>query len=298
MSATWTNIARKDIENAMRSKVLGGLTATFVTFLVITMVSAEHLIEGVETVTANIALAGVATLAQLFIPGLAIVAGYLAISGERESGSLKLLLTHPFTRADILAGKLVGRLVVTLVALLVGFGVASVLVAVLYGTPSIVSFGGFVGTGVLLGTIFVGMAVGNSALASSRGRAMAITIGPYVAMVFFWKPISVGAYYLATGARPTIEVEAWYLLLLRLNPLEAYRVVTGAVLEEPVQAVPYLPLEDLPAGTMAADMDTATRLTGEMPFYLQEWFAVVILLAWGIVPLVIGYRQFADGDVY
>lgn len=298
MSATWTTIARKDIEDAMRSKVLAGLTVTFVTFLVIAMLSAEHLVRGVDTVTATIALAGVAELAQLFIPGLAIVAGYLAVTGEHESGSLKLLLTHPFTRADIVAGKLAGRLAVTLIALLTGFGVASVLVGLLYGTPAASSLMGFIGTGVLLGATFVGLAVGNSAAATSRGRAMALTVGPYIAMVFLWKPISVGVYYLITGARPTLEVAGWYLLLLRLNPLEAYRVVTGAVLDQPVNAVPYLPLEDLPAGRMAAELDTASRIAGDVPIYLHESSAVVILLAWGLIPLVIGYHRFADGDVY
>lgn len=297
MSATWADIARKDIEDAMRSRVILGLTATFVAFLVMTMVSAEHLVP-VETVTPDIAFAGVASLAQLFIPGIAIVAGYLAVTGEKQSGSLKMLLTHPFTRAEIIAGKLVGRLVVTLFALLVGFAVASLLVVYLYGTPTIKTFGGFVGLGVLLGAIFVSLAVGGSALANTRGRAMALTVGPYVAMVFFWKPVAVGIYYLLTGARPTVEVEAWYLLLLQLNPLEAYRTLSGAILDRPVNAVPYLPLEDLPTNTMTADLDAATRIAGDVPFYLQEWFVVLILLMWGIIPVVIGYRRFAGSDVY
>lgn len=297
MSVTWTSIARKDIEDAVRSKVVWGLTLTFVAFLVMTMLSAGELVQGVETVTASLALSGVATLAQLFIPGLAVVAGYLAITGERRSGSLRVLLSYPFTRFDIVFGKLVGRTAITMIALVSGFAVASVLVVWLYGAPSIATFVGFVGTGVLLGAVFTGLAVGGSSMSTTRGRAMSLTIGPYVAMVLFWKPVVVGMYYAAYGSLPGLVVEPWYLLVKRLNPLEAYRVATGSVLGEPVNAVPYLPLEDLPPGTMAAEIEIGTRLAGEIPFYLQDWFAVVILLAWGIIPVVLGYRRFATSDV-
>lgn len=297
MSATWRAIARKDLEDAIRSKVLWGLIGTFVAFVVMSLLTAEELVEGVDTVTVEIALAGVATLAQLFIPGVAVVAGYLAVTGERRSGSLRILLSYPFTRADIVLGKLVGRTVVTMTALLVGFAVASVLVVGLYGTPSFGIFGGFVAYGVLLGVVFTGLAVGGSAVASTRGRAMALTIGPYVAMVFFWKPIVVGIYYLLKGTLPGIQAESWYFFLKRLNPLEAYRVLVGGLLDEVVLPIPDLPLEDIPAGTPPEALEINHRVAGEVPFFLEEWFAVVILLAWGVIPVLVGLWHFRRTDV-
>lgn len=297
MSATWADVARKDVEDATRSKVLWGVTTTFVAFLVMSMLSAEELVQGVDTVTASIALAGVATLAQLFIPGVALVAGYLAVTGERQSGSLRVLLSYPFSRSDVVFGKLVGRTVVTVTALLVGFAVASVLVVALYGAPSVATFAGFVASGVLLGVVFTGLAVGGSAFASTRGRAMALTIGPFVAMVFFWKPVVVGIYYAVNGALPGVQAGTWYFLLKRLNPLEAYRVLVGGILDEPVHAVPDLPLEDLPEGVMPAQLEVSERVAGEVPFYLQDWFAVVVLLAWGIVPVLVGYWRFTRNDL-
>jgi len=297
VTATWVDVARKDFEDAVRSKVLWGLIATFVAFLVMSLLSAEELVQGVDTVTADIALAGVATLAQLFVPGVALAGGYLAVAGERRSGSLRVLLTYPFSRLDVVLGKLVGRTVVTLTALVVGFAVASVLVVVLYGTPSAVSFLGFVGLSVLLGAAFTGLAVGGSAVAGTRGRAMTLTIGPFVAMVFFWKPVVVGLYYAVAGSLPGISVEPWYLLLKRLNPLVAYRTLAGNLLGEPVQAVPNLPLEDLPAGMVAARFSATDRVAGEIPFYLQDWFAVLVLVAWGVVPVALGYWRFLRNDL-
>ena len=185
MTATWNDIARKDFEDAVRSKMLWGIIAVFIAFLLMALPVAEQLFPDAVTVDAAKALGGVAMLTQLFVPGIALVAGYMAVVGERRSGSLRVLLSYPFSRRDIVAGKLVGRILVTSTALVVGFAVASVLVVVLYGAPDVAAFAGFVGAGVLLGLTFTGLAVGGSAAASSRGRAMTLTIGSFVAMVFF-----------------------------------------------------------------------------------------------------------------
>ena len=296
MTATWVEIARKDFEDAVRSKILWGISAVFLAFLVMSLLSAEQLFPDSITVDAAMALAGVAMLAQLFVPGVALVAGYLSVVGERRSGSLRVLLGYPFSRLDVVAGKLVGRALVTAVALIAGFAVATVLVAVLYGVPDLASLAGFVGAGVLVGLTFTGLAVGGSAAGATRGRAMALTIGSFVGMVFFWKPAVVGLYYAVTGSLPGLEVERWYLFLKRLNPLEAYRTLAGAALDRPVSEVPNFPIEDFPAGVSAQQLALTDRLAGEVPFYLADWFAVIVLLAWGLVPAIVGYWSFENAD--
>ena len=109
MTVTWRDVARKDFEDAARSKLLWGLIAVFVAFLVMSLLSAEELFPDAVTVDAATALSGVAMLAQLFVPGIELVAGYMAVVGERRSGSLRVLLSYPFSRFDVVAGKLVGR---------------------------------------------------------------------------------------------------------------------------------------------------------------------------------------------
>lgn len=297
MTVTWRDIARKDFEDAVRSKMLWGFIVVFVAFLSMALPVAEQLFPDAATVDAAKALSGVAMLAQLFVPGIALVAGYMAVIGERRSGSLRVLMSYPFSRRDIVAGKLAGRLLVTATALGVGFAVASVLVVALYGAPDISTFAGFVGAGVLVGLTFTGLAVGGSAATSSRGRAMTATIGAFMAMVFFWKPVAAGIYYAITGSLPGLRVEAWYVLLNRLNPLEAYRVLAGGALDEDVSAVPQFPIEDIPATTPPEALDLANRLGGEVPFYLEEWFSVVVLVAWGVLPVLVGYWRFERSDL-
>jgi ABC-2 type transport system permease protein len=297
MTATWADVARKDFEDALRSKLLWGLILVFVAFLAMSLLSAEHLFPEPLTVDAALALAGVAMLAQLFVPGIALVAGYMSVVGERRSGSLRVLLSYPFSRFDVVAGKLVGRTLVTTTALTVGFAAAGLLVVALYGVPDFTVFVGFVATGVLVGVAFTGLAVGGSAAAATRGRARTLTIGSFVGMVFFWKPAAVGLYYAFNGSVPGLQADRWYFLLKRLNPLEAYRVLTGAVLDRRVAEVPNLPLENVPRTNPTEPLEIAQRIAGEVPFYLEDWFSVVVLLAWGLVPLAVGYWRFEESDL-
>lgn len=99
---------------------------------------------------------------------------------------------------------------------------------------------------------------------------MALTIGSFVGMVFFWKPVVVGLYYVVTGSIPGMKVEPWYIFLQRLNPLEAYRVITGAALDRPVSEVPQFPIEDLPTGASPERLELADRFAGDVPFYLAD----------------------------
>jgi len=297
MTVSWVDIARKDFEDAARSRMLWGLIAVFVAFLAMSLPVAGQLFPDVVTVTPAKALVGVAMLAQLFVPGVALVAAYMAVVGERRSGSLRMLLSYPFSRRDVVVGKLAGRLLVTATALAVGYAVASVLVVVLYGVPDLAAFAGFLGAGVLLGATFTGLAVGGSAAASSRGGAMTLTIGAFVAMVFFWKPVAAGLYYAVTGSLPGLHADRWYFLLKRLDPLEAFRVLTSAALDQEVRAVPRFPVEDLPAYASPEHLALANRLGGTVPFYLEEWFSVVVLVAWGAVPVLLGYWRFERADL-
>lgn len=297
MTATWHHIARKDLEDAVRSRVLWGLIFVFVAFLVMSLLAAEELFPDNVIVDIPKLLAGVAMLAQLFIPGVALVVGYLAVVGERRSGSLRVLLSYPFSRIDVLIGKLLGRTIVTLTALVIGFVVATVLIVLLHGWPAIAVFAGFIAAGIILAISFTAFAVGASAAVATRGRAMAVSFGTFVVMMFFWRPIVIGSYWLRYGTLPEVQVERWYLFLLRLNPLEAYRTVVGSFIDERVYPLPDLHLEDVPPELPAEQFTTAHRLGGEVPFYLDPMFGVVVLLAWGAIPVLLGYRRFLKTDL-
>jgi ABC-2 type transport system permease protein len=116
-------------------------------------------------------------------------------------------------------------------------------------------------------------------------------------MVFFWNPVIVGLYYAVTGSLPGLHADRWYFLLKRLNPLEAFRVLAGTALDRRVEAVPKIPLEDVPANAPPETLDIANRIAGEVPFYLADWFSAITLIVWGLVPVVLGYWRFERSDL-
>jgi ABC-2 type transport system permease protein len=114
-------------------------------------------------------------------------------------------------------------------------------------------------------------------------------------MEFFWDLVPVGLYYLVYGAMPGETLPAWYFLLARISPSGAY---TSAVeLVARVGAAGLVTASDSSAETAAAFAPLADRLAGEVPFYLEGWSAVAILVLWAIVPVAVGYLRFRRTDL-
>lgn len=63
------------------------------------------------------------------VPIIGLMLGYATIVGEKEKGSLELMLSYPVERIEILTGKLFGLGAVMAVATFIGFGVAGIIIA-------------------------------------------------------------------------------------------------------------------------------------------------------------------------
>lgn len=297
MTTTWRQVAYKDFADAVRSKMVWGVTCVFVFFMGLLLVIAPATIPAEIEIDAEMALAFVAETAQLFVPVVALIAAYMAVVGERRSGSLRILLSYPFSRFDVVVGKFVGRTVVIGTALTLGLAITVAVAAMIYGTPGVGTIVGVVAAVLLFGLAFTGLAVGVSAGTGTRGKAMASVLGIYLAFLMFWEALVAGVYYAVNGSLPGLEVEAWYFLLLRLSPIEAFRALVDGVLEPPVGTAFAIPVEDVPRDTPPEQLELANRVIGELPFYLSDWALVGVLLAWSVIPVAIGYWRFRDADL-
>lgn len=281
-------VARKDFRDARRSKLLWGLTALFVLFTGLVVYAAGAL---GEIDSALVALSFVAGPAQVFVPLAAFVGGYMAVVGERRAGSLKLLLGFPLTRGDTLLGKALGRAAVVGVTVLVGFAAAAALTSALFGTlPAEIV--GLAGATLLLGLACTGYAVGASGAVSTRGRAMGLVVGAFVAFAFLWRFLLAGAYYALNGAMPGKTVPAWYLLGERLNPLYAYADAAEYALGQPIASVVSVRLRG-----GASTLPVAEQLSGAVPPYLDPLGAFAVLALWTLVPIAVAARRLARADL-
>lgn len=275
MNPLWLTIARTEFGDALRSRMLWGIVGIIA---VMTSLSAgisllvPDVEGGVET-----AIGGASQFAGLLVPIMALIAAYLAIAGERESGSLKVLLGLPPSRGDVVVGKFLGRGVVVAIGLTIGFAIAGAVTAAIYGELPLGAFAGATLLTVLLGVAFVGLAIGISAVTATRARAMTLAITAYLGLTLLWDLAPNAVHLLVTGEMPGAVVPAWFLLLQGLSPTGAYNALVQRLL--------------IGGGA------TEARLGGPAPGYLSPSTFLLVLVAWTVIPLVIGYLVFRRADL-
>lgn len=283
-------IARKDFEDAIQSRMLLSLTGVIVLIVGLLYIGVWWAGDGSAEADGFVAI--LAALFQVFVPLIALIAGYMSVVGERRSGSIKVLLGLPPKRSHVVFGKLIGRAGVVTATVLIGVVASALLSGILFQSVPVTDLLGVAAATVLLGLAFVGIAVGVSAAVSTRGRAMAGVIGLYLVCLMFWDILTAGLYRLVEGSLPAgPEYEAWYLFTQWLNPINAHAVLLDAVLD----ITPPNFTVTLFGPFNAADLDT--HLAGEAPVYLQDWVPIIVLTAICLLPVGLGYLRFRSADL-
>lgn len=276
---SWVHVARKDFEDALRSKLIWVLSALMI--LVVAGVSAiPHLLhtpgEGPPPGFDD-ALSFAFTWMTLMISIIGLVVGYQAIVKERESGTIRFLLGLPNSRRDVVVGKVLGRTAVVAVPTVVGFLVGAVVIVALYDGFVVTDYVGLLVFSLVMGLVYVSVAVGVSGAVSTHVKAVAGTLGIYVLCDWLWWTVPMAVYWLVERELPgSTDLPTWYVLVERVGLWEPLATISGTLVDI--------------AGVET--VSTADRVAGEVPFYLETWFAWVFVVAWIVVPLGIGYYRF------
>ena len=302
---SWAAIARKDVQDARRSYWLWGLAAVLSLvlavgpILIVADVIQMNTPQGQPTPTTDLYVQFMLGTLTFFVPIVAIVLAYESITGERDSGTLKLLLSLPHSRLDVVVGKAVGRGVVVTAAILIACLLAAL---TLLPTPfefAAANFLGFALLTVVLGLAFVGLSVGFSAAAESSRRAMIGTVTMFVLFTLIWSSFSSGLIRLLrenTGLASETLVPL-HLFVKVLNPTEAYRTLVISMLS----GDPFAARVSLAGGSGlqgAINQQTyAQALGGSVPFYLSDPVVALVLVFWMVVVPLVGYWAFEDADL-
>jgi ABC-2 type transport system permease protein len=182
-------VAEKDFRDSVRSRALVALVVLFGIFAV----GGTYLFAAVvpSDATGNVGpalnlLFSLSAPIAIFVPLIGIVTRYKAIVGERTSGTVKLLLSLPHTRRDVVLGKVVGRIGVLAVAIIIGFVAAGVVAFVFYDTFPATEYVLFTLATVLLGAVYLVFAVSLSASTGSRSVALWGALGFFIVFQFLW----------------------------------------------------------------------------------------------------------------
>lgn len=282
---SWQVIAKKDFRDAVRSRAFLAISGLFLLLIVgmTALFGAVEEISGDDPAALDLVFF-IASSLGLFVSIVAIVVCYRAIAGERESGSIKLLLALPHTRRDVILGKVVGRTGVLAVPI-----VASLLVGLLAGGLMLGEFaplatGLFCLVALLFALTYVSIMVGFSAISESTTRAAALSISFFIILEFLWDVVVLGVAYAANGftfPETAADFPAWIYPVSQLQPSTAFVNALVAVVPNP-------PDVQGGAGPGAEEFDAV---------FATPWVGFVALAFWIIVTLALGSRRFQRTDL-
>jgi Cu-processing system permease protein len=217
---------------------------------------------------------GMVATVSLFLPIMSLMLAYATIAGEREQGSLQLLLSYPITRMEMVIGKVAGLGAIAGVAILAGLGVSGIIVAAAAGTAYWEAFLVFVGGSILFALAFVSVGVFFSSLTKKRSAALGVAIFLWFFFFLIYQLIIIGLFIAAGGslAPPSPGGEStmpdWVFVALMVSPGQAFQLLSQLAFADPG-----------PTG---------------LPGFINMGSTVLVLIAWIVIPAalaVLGFRR-------
>ena len=271
------SIAKKEILDNVRNKWIIILTIIFASLTLVVSYFGSIFSQGWQDF--GVTISGMMSLVQFLIPIIGLMLGYAAIIGEIEKGSMSSLLSLPADRLEILLGKFFGLGGILSFTTFIGFGVAGIIIAANVSGVNYADYLIFIGSTILLGLVFLSLALFFSTLFKKRSTAMGgaillwflfnmilpiVFIGVMVANISFES--------IASGGFPD-----WYFTLELFNPLSVYSALIS--------------LNVGPVSTMQGVFSIS------YPSFYSSGLMVLILIAWIVVSLILAFWRFDKRDI-
>ena len=219
-------VIEKDFRDSIRSFSLLSTTLLFVVFATwlaaIQWIPVMYQDSAVDASTLAL-LNSMRQPTVFMIPLIGLALAYDTVAGERESGTIRLLMGLPNSRAAVVFGKFVGRTGVIAVSVLVGYAVAGAVALVTYDSFDVVVFGLYTLLTILYGAVYIGLATGFSAAVESRQRALVGAGGLYALFLLGWDVILLILQLAIYGQDiPETGLPDWFKFIGLLNPSTAF----------------------------------------------------------------------------
>lgn len=274
-------VARDDFRNARRSYIVLGVIGVFTALTALIFAAEIDIYDDPYRV-----LFDVLFFVSFVFPLLLAPLAYLSIAGDRTSGAIKYAMGLPNSRAEYFAGKFLSRF---------GVGAAAIVLSVVVGfvvsllffvsAPDVLRFATFAGITLLYTFTFVSMFVAISASTASRSRAMFGTLGLYFVLIVFW---------------------FGFLPLLNLGTLlDTVESLLGVSVSEDARnyvaifspGTAYLQTCKAVFGGVLDQYESFRQFETGDELYAQTWFTALVMLAWGVGSLAVGYVQFRRSEL-
>ena len=296
---SWEAVARKDFRDAVRSRWLWVLSALSILLFAGAAIGRLYVGGGSQQEAAAILRGFLFYLKQgtaIIIPLTALVIAYGSITRERESGTIKLLLSLPHSRDDVVLGKFLGRSGVVGLPVLIGFFVALLALLPAASGVDVLVYVEFALLTALLGVVFVGIAVGVSAAANTNQQALVGAGGLFGMFWFLWNFFVTGVNRAATElfGLSTPQQFQLRLALKILNPIQAYKSLVDSLFMSDLEA--RVRMFSLLLGTIP-NQQAAQALSPNLSPVFSDGAVLLAMLLWLAIPLAVGVVWFRDADL-
>ncbi|MFB6140252.1 MAG: ABC transporter permease subunit [Halosimplex sp.] len=323
----WYPVAKKEFRDAIRSKGLWVLSFFFTALFVLpaainwwNLRNAERVSRAVESFGLQAAISGVyLSLVTLLVPVVVIFVTYAAVSDERTSGSLKVLLSLPFSRRDVIVGKIAGRSAVVGVPLALALLVTGAFFALSPFAFKFDAFAWFALFTLAFTLVMVAFFVSISGAMSTNLRSLMGAGLVYFYLSFGWNSLAnfvgdVLADYVGIAGALRWQI---VLFVKLLSPTQAYKTLTrsivlggdGAALSsrfnmfhkdpETMRTICANVLSGQPGvqQTLFGNQTTCRSAGSAIPFYFSDAAVFVSLFLWIGIAAAISYYTFDRVDL-
>jgi Cu-processing system permease protein len=266
-----TALAAKEFSDRLRNRWVLAVALVFTVFSLLITYFGGAAQGQIGPRSIEVTIASLVSLVIYLIPLIALLLGFDAIVGERERGSLDLLLALPITRLELLLGKYLGLAAALGLSTLAGFALVAGLLWQRFGMAGLYHYGGFMASSVLLGLAFLSLALLLSVLARDRTRASGLAIALWFALVLVYDLLLLGLLVASGGELGGLLVGDRVAYVLLLNPADVFRILNVFSLD---------------------DMARLYGLASVVPPALgNPWLMGGAMLAWIVAPLALaGWR--------
>ncbi|NLA89967.1 MAG: ABC transporter permease [Alcaligenaceae bacterium] len=218
------SISLKEIRDGLRNRWVVATTLLLVIFALVLGLLGTAPTGTVKVDPLTVTLVSLSSLSIFLIPLIALLLSYDAIVGEVERGTMSLLLSYPVARWHVLAGKFIGHLIILAIATVVGYGIAGVVLHLIYGSSATawIDFGKMIGLSVFLGASFLALGYLLSAWVKERATAAGLALFVWLFMVVIFDMALIGI--LVADTKQSITADTLNYILL-FNPADIYRLL-------------------------------------------------------------------------
>ena len=233
-------IARKELRDAIRSKWFWLWAGAFG---LLAAVIANVVLPGSQVSefgNFGRSAASLVALVQIIIPLMGLTLGAQSLAGQRESGAMRYLLSHPVSRTEAFWGTFAGLAGSLLATAAAGFGAAGMVTGLQGGSANAGSFLRIAVLSWVLAVTMLGIGMLVSTFTNRSGAALGTAVFVWLTFAFLG---DIGL--MGTSVATDLPVSALFFTALA-NPVEAFRLASLTAFSGSLDVLG-------PAGTYAVD---------------------------------------------